>query len=270
MSANWQRSASLVIAFACTSSFLPTRFDAAAQTHAAYGPEAQMQLPVTHDELDPMELEALDPNLAFALRLHLLRGHLAAAKVLASQDRYKEAGYQISHILRSCLAPIEVELARRGLPSLRKELLAVDVTIDGKKGELALLGDMRHVERRIWEAYDTIPERQRQSVAFNLALALLLFKEAAQQYQAAWQGIKLTHLHEFQNGYGFLMEARWLLARSLPILRKQNVKAATNIENAYLRLRAAWPSIDPPPKPVLPYSTINGLVAAIEINANRL
>ena len=101
-------------------------------------------------------------------------------------------------------------------------------------------------------------------------MALLLFKEAAQQYQAAWQGVHLTHLHQFQNGYGFLMEARWLLARSLPPLRKQSVKIASNIEDAYLRLREAWPSIDPPPKPVMPYSTINGLVAAIEINANRL
>ena len=82
--------------------------------------------------------------------------------------------------------------------------------------------------------------------------------------------MRLTHLHEFQNGYGFLLEARWLLARSLPVLRKEDVKIATNIEGAYLRLREAWPSIDPPPKPVMPYSTINGLVAAIEINAHRL
>ena len=47
-------------------------------------------------------------------------------------------------------------------------------------------------------------------------------------------------------------------------------RSPNNIEGAYLRLREAWPSIDPPSKPVMPYSTINGLVAAIEINANRL
>ncbi|MBL8894690.1 MAG: hypothetical protein JNJ53_08815 [Rhizobiales bacterium] len=238
--------------------------------HTAYGPEAQLQVHIQTDELDPGELAALDPDLAFALRLHMLRGHLAAAKVLASQNRFKEAAGHTSHALHISLPPLEPELARRGLPSLRDELLAVNAAANSGEGQLALLSATRPAELRIWKDYDTIPEHRRQSVAFNLSLALLLFKEAAQQYEAAWQGLRLTHLHEFQNGYGFLMEARWLLARSLPVLRKEDVKIATNIEGAYLRLREAWPSIDPPPKPVMPYSTINGLVAAIEINANRL
>jgi hypothetical protein len=238
--------------------------------HTAYGPEAQLQVHVEHDELDAAELAALDSDIAFALRLHLLRGHLAAAKVLASQDRFKEAADHTAHALMISLPPLEPELARRGLPSLRQELTAVNAAANAESGQLGLLEATRPAEIEIWKDYDTIPEHRRQSVPFNLRLALLLFKEAAQQYQAAWQGVHLTHLHQFQNGYGFLMEARWLLARTLPTLRKQDVKIASNIEGAYLRLREAWPSIDPPPKLVMPYSTINGLVAAIEINANRL
>jgi hypothetical protein len=238
--------------------------------HTAYGPEAQLQVHAEPPELDANELATLDPDLAFALRLHMLRGQLAAAKVLASQNRFKEAAEHTSHALQVSLPPLEPELARRGLPSLRPQLVAANEAANEKHGQVGLLAAMRPAEMDIWKDYDTIPEHRRQSVAFNLSLALLLFKEAAQQYQAAWQGVHLTHLHEFQNGYGFLMEARWLLARSLPTLRKQDVKIATNIEDAYLRLREAWPSIDPPPKPVMPYSTINGLVAAIEINANRL
>lgn len=238
--------------------------------HTAYGPEAQLQVHIEQDELDPGELAEIDSDIAFALRLHLLRGHLAAAKVLASQDRFKEAASHTAHALLISLPPLEPELARRGLPSLRKELAAVNAAANAETGQVGLLKAMLPVETLIWEDYDTIPEHRRQSVQFNLSLALLLFKEAAQQYEAAWQGVHLTHLHQFQNGYGFLLEARWLLSRSLPTLRKQDVKIATRIEDAYLRLREAWPSIDPPPKPVMPYSTINGLVAAIEINANRL
>ena len=238
--------------------------------HTVYGPEVQLQIHAEPDELDAGELAALDSDLCFALRLHMLRGHLAAAKVLASQDRFKEAAEHTAHALFVSLPPLEPELARRDLPSLRDELIAVNIAADGKVGQLGLLAATRPAELSIWKDYDTIPEHRRQAVAFNLSLALLLFKEAAQQYEAAWQGVHLTHLHQFQNGYGFLMEARWLLARSLPRLRKQSVKIANNIEDAYLRLREAWPSIDPPPKPVMPYSTINGLVAAIEINANRL
>lgn len=238
--------------------------------HTAYGPEAQLQVHIEHDELDAAELAALDSDIAFALRLHLLRGHLAAAKVLASQDRFKEAASHTAHALLISLPPLEPELARRGLPSLREELTAANAAATAEIGQLGFLRATRPAEVQIWKDYDTIPEYRRQSTAFNLTLALLLFKEAAQQYQAAWQGVHLTHLHQFQNGYGFLMEARWLLARTLPTLRKQDVKIAANIEGAYLRLREAWPAIDPPPKLVMPYSTINGLVAAIEINANRL
>jgi len=243
---------------------------AANAQHTAYGPEAQLQVHAAPDELDADELALLDSDIAFALRLHMLRGHLAAAKVLASQNRFKEAAEHTSHALLVSLPPLEPELARRGLPSLREELAAVNAATNAENGQFGLLKAMRPADIQIWKDYDTIPEYRRQSVAFNLSLALLLFKEAAQQYQAAWQGVHLIHLHEFQNGYGFLFEARWLLARSLPTLRKDNVKIASTIENAYLRLREAWPSIDPPPKPVMPYSTINGLVAAIEINANRL
>ena len=200
----------------------------------------------------------------------MLRGHLAAAKVLASQDRFREAAAHTTHAVLISLPPLEPELARRGLPSLHEKLVAIDVAAHAGLNQLSLLKAMRPAEMEIWADYDTIPEHRRQSVRFNLELALLLFKEAAEQYEAAWQGVHLTHLHQFQSGYGFLLEARWLLARSLPTLRKQDVRIATTIEDAYLRLREAWPSIDPPPKPVMPYSTINGLVAAIEINANRL
>lgn len=243
---------------------------AANAQHTAYGPEAQLQVKIEQDELDAGELAELDSDVAFALRLHLLRGHMVAAKVLASQDRFKEAAAHTAHALLVSLPPLEPELARRGLPSMREELVAVNAAATAETGQVGLLKAMRPAELEIWKDYDTIPEQRRQSVSFNLSLALLLFKEAAQQYEAAWQGVHLTHLHQFQNGYGFLLEARWLLARSLPTLRKQDVKVATTIEDAYLRLREAWPSIDPPPKPVMPYSTINGLVAAIEINANRL
>ncbi|MBL8906359.1 MAG: hypothetical protein JNM20_06760 [Rhizobiales bacterium] len=249
---------------------VPLLAPAANAQHTAYGPEAQLQVHAEPDELDAGELALLDSDLAFALRLHMLRGHLAAAKVLSSQGRFREAAAHTSHALHVSLPPLEPELARRGLPSLRIELAEVNAAANAEHGQMGLLAAMRPAEMRIWKDYDTIPEHRRQSVTFSLSLALLLFKEAAQQYEAAWQGVHLVHLHEFQNGYGFLMEARWLLARSLPALRKREVKIATNIEDAYLRLREAWPSIDPPPKPVMPYSTINGLVAAIEINANRL
>jgi hypothetical protein len=248
----------------------PLLCSAANAQHTVYGPEAQLQVHIEQDELDAGELALLDSDTAFALRLHMLRGQLAAAKVLAAQGRFKEAAAHTSHALLISLPPLEPELARRGLPSLREELTAVNAAANAEDGQLGLLKAMRPAEMQIWKDYDTIPEYRRQSVVFNLSLALLLFKEAAQQYQAAWQGVRLIHLHQFQNGYGFLLEARWLLARSLPPLRKQSVKIASNIEDAYLRLREAWPSIDPPPKPVMPYSTINGLVAAIEINANRL
>jgi len=222
------------------------------------------------DELAPEDIVGVSPDVIFALRLHLLRGHFAAAKVLASHNRYREASSHTAQVLRSTLTPIEAELVKRGFPSIKDHIRTIHTVSDGHAGELALLREMRVAEMEIWQAYDSIAENERQSVAFNLELALLLFKQAAREYQAAWQGLRLAHLHEFQTGYGYLLEARWLLARTLPMLRKRNVKAATNIENAYLRLREAWPSIDPPAKPVLPYSTINGLVAAIEINANKL
>ncbi|MFO0994243.1 MAG: hypothetical protein U1E67_20190 [Hyphomicrobiales bacterium] len=268
MSALW-RLVTLAAALASASPVVLLHAGAGAQ-QMTYGPEAQLQVHTATDELDAGELAAIDSDLAFALRLHMLRGHLAAAKVLVSQNRFKEAATHTAHALLVSLPPLEPELARRGLPSLRDDLLAVNAAANSGGGQLALLRATRPAELQIWRDYDTIPEHRRQSVSFSLSLALLLFKEAAEEYQAAWQGVRLTHLHEFQTGYGFLLEARWLLARSLPVLRKEDVKIATNIEDAYLRLREAWPSIDPPPKPVMPYSTINGLVAAIEINANRL
>jgi hypothetical protein len=235
-----------------------------------YNAESRIRDAEKYDELTGEDLEGVSPDLIFALRLHLMRGHFAAAKVLASHDRYNEASSHTAQVLRSTLNPIEAELTQRGFPSIKSHVRSIHTMSDGHAGQLALLREMRETEMQIWQAYDSIDENERQSVSFNLELCLLLFKQAARQYQAAWRGLRLVNLHEFQNGYGFLLEARWLLARTLPILRKRNVKAATNIENAYLRLREAWPSIDPPAKPVLPYSTINGLVAAIEINANKL
>jgi hypothetical protein len=249
---------------------LPAAAPVRADDHFDYSAEPRIRDAANYDELASEDLAGINPDVIFALRLHLLRGHFAAAKVLASHNRYNEASSHTATVLRSTLNPIEGELEKRGFSSLKSHVRAVHTMSDGHAGQLALLREMRETEMHIWKAYDSIAEDERQSASFNLALALLLFKQAARQYQAAWQGVRLINLHEFQKGYGFLLEARWLLARTLPALRKRNVKAATNIENAYLRLREAWPSIDPPAKPVLPYSTINGLVAAIEINANKI
>jgi hypothetical protein len=258
--------AGLAIAVSSLFSAQPAR----ATDHFDYSAEPRLRDAAKYDELTAEDIAGASPDLIFALRLHLLRGHFAAAKVLASHNRYNEASSHTAQVLRSTLNPIEAELTKRGFASIKGHVRSIHGMSDGHAGELALLREMRTAEMEIWQAYDSISEDERQSVSFNLDLALLLFKQAARQYEAAWQGLRLVHLHEFQNGYGYLLEARWLLARTLPVLRKRNVKAATNIENAYLRLREAWPSIDPPTKPVLPYSTINGLVAAIEINANKL
>ena len=78
----------------------------------------------------------------------------------------------------------------------------------------------------------------------------MILNQIASEYSMAWQGLKLSNLDRFQNAYGLVLEARLLLSRSLPIIRAKDARKARNIEEAFIRLQGAFPSIDPPRKPL--------------------
>jgi hypothetical protein len=55
-----------------------------------------------------------------------------------------------------------------------------------------------------------------------------------------------------------------------PELRARNAKAAADIERTIARLTGAWPSPQPPEKPLMSKPILHALVASLEINARQL
>jgi hypothetical protein len=208
-------------------------------------------------------------DLLFAYRLHCIHGQLTATNILVSLGRYDEAEI---HSIRQPLIfydKLAAEIERRRLASFASSLSDLAAAVARKEPGSEIYPLIADLQSAIWIAYDTISYDHRESLSFKLDLAVMILNEIAGEYRMAWQGLKLSKLDRFQNAYGLLMEARLLMARVIPMVRLKDPGKAGNIENAFIRLQGAFPSIDPPRKPVLPASTIDGLVAAIEVNARK-
>lgn len=219
---------------------------------------------VVKDLVGPSDLIE-DADLRFAYNLVVLRSKLSTARIMIARGRYQEAMDMIGGELARQHDYIVPALSSRGLAGFRDKLTRLRNQLTRSPAPGQVYPHFKAVEDAIWQAYDSIEFGRRSSFQFRRDLAVVLIRRAAVEYQNAWVKLKLRGMARYHEGYSVSVEAQRYFAGILPVIRGRDRKAADAIDSAFQRLRSAWPAFDPPLKPVMPYSTVNGLVAAIEI-----
>lgn len=219
-------------------------------------------------KLGPSELIE-DADLRFAYNLVVLRSKLSTARIMIARGRYQEAMDMIGGELARQHDYIVPALSSRGLRGFRDKLTGLRNQLTRSPAPGQVYPQFKAVEDAIWQAYDSIEVDRRSSFQFRRDLAVVLIRRAAAEYQNAWIKLQLRGMARYHEGYSVSVEAQRYFAGILPLIRSRDRKAADAIDSAFQRLRSAWPAFDPPLKPVMPYSTVNGLVAAIEIYSRK-
>jgi hypothetical protein len=209
-------------------------------------------------------------ELSILYYLSMARGHLLASIELARSGKLDQAVVHSRHALDEAWS----ELARF-LPM--QETHAMRSKLDAMNESVALKMSAQQIEEAHAAASRYLGELTEASFAADvprtkqrLQLIELLLKQAYAEYDEAWQDFELHDVSEYQDGYAFVAVANVELETIYPELRARDAKAAAEIEKTIDRLTGAWPSPQPPEKPLMSKPMLRGLVASVEINARRL
>ena len=180
-----------------------------------------------------------------------IRGHHRAALERHHAGDRAAALEHASHPAKEILDSIQPELDQPSpetVESLTKALRAVPAAIrDGSDAEVGDAVTAAAAETRKAEA--AVVGETAGTDAYRGSVIADITAVAAHEYEEALDGNRIAREDEFQDGYGFIQEARDLYSEIEPRVKEKSAEEAAEITEAFEQLEAAMPSGDAPPNP---------------------
>jgi hypothetical protein len=214
-------------------------------------------------------LNTLPPELAFATRIALLRGHLLVGDELVKQQQWSAA---LPHFLH----PTE-ELYN----DLKDSLLEYKIApFDGVLNQLADVVKARRsndftrardaVSDALSGADAAMRERTGDWPGLVTESAIETLKLAGNEYGQAIVDGKIAKPVEYQDARGFVWQAERMIEGVAPQLEKKNPDALASVRAGFAELKKAFPSAMPPRAPVMSPADLLADIARIELAASKL
>lgn len=212
-------------------------------------------------------LAGASPEVAYAARLALIRGHLAIGRELLASGAGSEALPHFLHPKEEIYEDLEPQLRRLGAPEFEAELDALATAVRGRAAAGEIASRQAAVEAALERAGAALPAATRAQPGFVGDVLAVVLRQAADEYAEALEGGRIANAVEYQDGRGFLSAARAMLGAHAAALRAKDAKAFEEVEAALGRLAAAWPAAAPPARPALSAGEVSALVSRIELAA---
>ena len=215
-------------------------------------------------------LAGLPPELAFAVRVALLRGHLLVGDELIKQQQWNAALPHFLHPTEEIYGDIQGELAGYNVPPFDGALKALAQVVKGRKGGADYAKALKAVDDALAAADAGMKARQSNWSGFVVEAAVEALKAASGEYQQAIVGGRIAKPVEYQDARGFIWQAERMIESVAADLQKQNAPALREVRAEMAELKLAFPSPMPPRTPVKDHATVLGDVSRIELAAGKL
>jgi hypothetical protein len=215
-------------------------------------------------------LARLPPELAFAVRIALLRGHLLVGDELVKQQQWNAALPHFLHPTEELYGDIQGELAGYNVPPFDAALKALAEVVKARKGGADYAKALKRVNDALGAADVGMKARQSNWPGFVVEAAVEALKTASGEYQAAIVGGRIAKPVEYQDARGFVWQAERMIESVAPDLQKQDAAALREVRAGLTELKLAFPSPMPPRTPVKDHATVLGDVGRIELAAGKL
>ena len=215
-------------------------------------------------------LAGLPPELAFAVRVALLRGHLLVGDELIKQQQWNAALPHFLHPTEEIYGDIQGELAGHNVPPFDGALKALAQVVKGRKGGADYAKALKAVNDALAAADAGMKARQSNWSGFVVEAAVEALKAASGEYQQAIVGGRIAKPVEYQDARGFVWQAERMIESVAADLQKQNAPALREVRFGMAELKLAFPSPMPPRTPVKDHATVLGDVSRIELSAGKL
>lgn len=201
----------------------------------------------------------LTEHQALAGRLLLIRGHLLVGRELYEAGRPDDALQHYMHPTEELWADVEEPMKKKKLGKVQGLLLSLANAVKNKKPKAEIAQLQAQVDQGLAKG---IPVFQQPSTIYNVAIAVL--QTAASEYEVAVTDGKFTNVAEYQDGRGFVAATARYLAGYEKLLRTKNSEAYGTLSVELAELRKAWPSTNPPDRPLVEPGQVQARVSRME------
>lgn len=218
----------------------------------------------------PTPAQPADPDVAFTTTLLLIRGHLLVGDELVQGRRWSEALPHFLHPAAELYGDVREPLAERDLPPFGDALDLLSRTVR-KGGDAATYAKQRDdALETIERVLASVPAAKRGRPDFLVEVSTFVLATAADEYDAAFEGGQIVNVVEYQDSLGFVREVVRLLDANKAAFSGANAERFAEMRRQLDDLSRAWPSVTPPPDPVLRPDELLGLVSEVELSAGGL
>ena len=218
----------------------------------------------------PASLDDLPPDLAFATRIALLRGHLLVGDQLVQQQQWNAALPHFLHPTEELYADLKDHLDDYKMAPFEDALKRLADAVKAKKAS-DYARALKAVRDALAPSDAGLKEKQSEDWAgFVTQAAIESIKTATGEYQNAIVGGRLAKPVEYQDARGFILEGDRLIESVAAGLGKKDAAALKELRARLAELKKVFPTAVPPRTPVKDYGAMLALVSRVELAASRL
>jgi hypothetical protein len=215
-------------------------------------------------------LANLPPDLAFAARVTLLRGHLRVGDELVRQQQWNAALPHFLHPTEEIYGDIRDQLAGYRVPPFDGSLKALSDVVKAKKGGAEYTKALKAVHDALGAADAGMKAKQSDWPGFVVEAAVEALKAATGEYQQAVIRGRIAKPVEYQDARGFILQADRMIESVASDLQKKDPAALDQVRAGLVELKRAFPSPMPPRTPVKDYGGVLAEVSRVELAAGKL
>jgi hypothetical protein len=215
-------------------------------------------------------LANLPPELAFAVRIALLRGHLLVGDELVKQQQWNAALPHFLHPGEELYGDLKDQLADYNVPPFDAALKTLADVVKAKKA-----GDYAKALKAVNDALAAADagmkaKQQANWPGFVVEAAVETIKTATGEYGQAIVGGRIAKPVEYQDARGFIFQGSAMIESVAGDLQKKDPAALKDVRAGLAELKKAFPSPMPPKTPVKDAAAVLGDVARVELAAGKL
>ena len=192
----------------------------------------------------------LPPELAFAARIALLRGHLLVGDELVKQQQWNAALPHFLHPAEEIYGDIKDQLADYKVPPFDARAQDAVRRVKAKKGGNDYAKALKAVNDALAAADAGMKAKQTNWPGFVVEAAVEALKAATGEYQAAVVGDRIAKPVEYQDARGFILQADRMIESVAPDLQQKDPAALGHVRAGLVELKKVFPSPMPPRTPV--------------------
>jgi hypothetical protein len=213
----------------------------------------------------------LPPELAFGVRIALLRGHLLVGDELVKQRQWNAALPHFLHPTEEIYADIKDQLAELEVPPFEEALKTLSDVVKARKGGADYARALKPVTDALAAADAGMKAKQTENWAgFVTEAAIEAIKTAGGEYQNAMVDGKIGKPVEYQDARGFIFQADRMIGSVAAGLQRKDATALREVRARLAELKRVFPRAMPPRTPVKDHAGLLAIIARIELAAGKL